>query len=79
MTLIETERRFCEIHPQNPVAIAHTHNMSHPPDTDTTIQQPMEPTIDTDAVMAAAAAADAVANDLHQNAASATSGEAHAW
>jgi hypothetical protein len=46
--------------------------MSLPPDTDTTDGQLVEPTIDTDAVMVAAAAADAVGSDPadeHPNAA----------
>ncbi len=37
--------------------------MSLPPNTDTTNQQLIEPTIDTDAVMAADAAADAILSD----------------
>ena len=52
--------------------------MSLPPDTDATDGQLVEPTIDTDAVMAAAAAADAVLSTVEQSTASSTSGEAHA-
>jgi hypothetical protein len=52
--------------------------MSHPPDTDTTIQELIEPTIDADAVMAAAAAADAVGSTVEQSTDSTTSGDAHA-
>ena len=52
--------------------------MSHPPDTDTTIQQIIEPTIDADAVMAAAAAADLHGGTEEQSTTSSTSGEAHA-
>jgi hypothetical protein len=53
--------------------------MSHPLDTDTTIQQLIEPTIDADAVMAAAAAADAVGSTVEQSTESSTSGEPHAY
>jgi hypothetical protein len=52
--------------------------MSHPPDTDTTIQQLIEPTIDTDAVMSAAAAAYAVGSDPADEPSNAADGQAHA-
>lgn len=52
--------------------------MSLRPDTDTTYRQPMEPTIDAAAVMAAVAAADAVVTDPSKALPSATHGEAHA-
>jgi hypothetical protein len=55
-----------------------THTMSLPPDTDTTIQQLIEPTIDADAVMVAAAAADAALSTVENSTASSTSGEPHA-
>lgn len=53
--------------------------MSLPPDTDTTNQQLIEPTIDAAAVMAAVAAAEAVGSDPADELPSATHGEAHAW
>jgi hypothetical protein len=51
------------------------HTMSFPLDTDTIIQQLIQPTVDADAVMAAAAAADAVGSTVEQSTESSTLGE----
>jgi DhnA family fructose-bisphosphate aldolase class Ia len=67
-----------EIRLQNFVASARANTMSLPSDTDTTNQQPINPTIDADAVMAAAAAAaaDAVGSTVEQSTASGTDASA---
>ena len=78
MTLIETNRRLVRFDRGIPSPPHRTHTMSLPPDADTTDGQLVEPTIDTDAVMAAAAAADAALSTADQSTASSTSGEPHA-